>query len=215
MSEIEWSDENSRAYARYMEKNVRFDHRRFAEYIAADWPQAPAGGLVLDVAGGPAFLLLEVARHLREPRLMVADSSPVMIEIGRERAARQGFTLEARLCPAEKLDLPDGCVDLVLCKHFLRLATDTDASLREMARVLKPGGRAYFIDFNGERPWLGATLLQLWIQLTAPKFLRHGFRASMATGLRASCLPARMRAAGFADAEILRDGVSYLVRAAR
>jgi ubiquinone/menaquinone biosynthesis C-methylase UbiE len=212
---IEWSAETSRAYARYMETNVPHDHRVAAKRIAADWPTLARGATVVDVAGGPAFLLLELAPLLAEPRLVVTDGSAEMIELGHERAKARGFELEGHVCPAEQLTLADGSADLVVCKHFLRLASDLDASLREMARILRPGGRAYFVDFNAERPWLGSKLLQLWILFTAPSFIRWSFGKTMALGLPASSLPARLRAAGFASAEVLRSSVSYLVRATR
>jgi ubiquinone/menaquinone biosynthesis C-methylase UbiE len=215
MSEIEWNDETCREYARYMESVVPHDHRKFAAQIARDWPEVPTGATVVDIAGGPAFLALELAPYLTEPRLVVTDLAPLMIEIGHQRAAARGRTVEGRVCPAEALDLPDASADLILCKHFVRLATDLDASLREMVRILKPGGRAYLIDFNADRPWLGAKLLHGWILLTAPAFLRAGFGATMALGLPAASLPPRLRAAGFRDADVLRSSVSYLVRAIR
>jgi ubiquinone/menaquinone biosynthesis C-methylase UbiE len=215
MSEIEWNDETCQQYARYMETVVPHDHRKFAARIARDWPEVPAHATVVDIAGGPAFLALELAPCLTEPRLVVTDLAPRMIELGHQRAAARGRTVEGRVCPAEALDLPDASADLVLCKHFVRLAADLEACLREMVRILKPGGRAYLIDFNADRPWLGAMLLRNWIKLTAPPFIRAGFSASMALGLPAASLPARLRAAGFAEADVLRNSVSYLVRAVR
>jgi ubiquinone/menaquinone biosynthesis C-methylase UbiE len=198
-----------------METNIRFDHRRWAHRIALDWPDRPAGATVVDVAGGPAFLLLELAPRLREPRLIVADASPIMTEIARERAGQRGVLIETVTCPAETLDLPDACADLVVSKHFVRFARDLDAALREMARILRPGGRVYLIDFNREGPLLGARLLHLWILLTAPAFIRDPFWGSLRQGLPVSSLPPRLAAAGFAEPRILSRGVSYLVAAQR
>lgn len=214
-ADLEWTEEMSREYARYMEMNVKYDHREWAKMIAADWPQVPASASVVDVAGGPAFLLLEVAPLLKEPQLILTDGSPLMITIGQERAAPRHYEIEGHVCLAEQLALPDATADLVLCKHFLRFAQDLDQSLREMARVLKPGGRAYLIDFNGEGPWLGSLLLRLWIRCTAPTFISTNFARSMALGLPAASLPERIKAAGFSEAVVLYSGVSYLIRAVR
>lgn len=215
MSEIEWNDETCQQYVRYMERVVPHDHRKFAARIAKDWPEVPARATVVDVAGGPAFLSLELAAHLTDPHLVVADVAPLMIEMGRQRAAARGISLESHVCAAEAMDLSDASADLVLCKHFLRLATDLDACLREMVRILKPGGRAYLIDFNADRPWLGAKLLHGWILLTAPPFIRASFGETMALGLSVASLPPRLRAAGFSDTQVLHGSVSYLVRAVR
>lgn len=215
MIEFEWTEQMSRDYAAYMEKNVKHDHRAWAERIATDWPEAPAGALVADVAGGPGFLLFELAPRLKSPRLVLTDSSPLMLSLARERAARLGVEVEVHLCPAEKLKLPDASMDMVLCKHALRFAPDLDAVLRELARVLRPGGRAYVIDFNPDGPRLGSLLLLTWIKLTAPPFIRANFGPTMRMGPPASALPSRFRAAGFREAVVLHPGVSYLIRAVR
>jgi ubiquinone/menaquinone biosynthesis C-methylase UbiE len=215
MSEQEWTEELSRDYTRYMEKNLRYDTRPWARRIAADCSDLPAGAAVLDVAGGPAFLLLELAPLLPSPRLLLADFAPTMIKLGQERAAARGLTVEGYTCPAEKLGLPAASVDVAICKHFLRLASDVDAVLGELARVLKPGGRAYIVDFNGEAPRLGATMLRFWIRLTAPKYLSVDFDRSIRTGLPASTLPERLVRAGFREADVLAGGVAYLVRGTR
>jgi ubiquinone/menaquinone biosynthesis C-methylase UbiE len=214
-SETEWTEEMSRGYARYMERNVKHDHRPCAKRIAADWPGAPPGATVVDVAGGPAFLLLELAPLLKQPRLVLTDISPLMLEIARERAAQRGVEVQTVLCPGERLELADGSVDLLVCKQFLRLAADQGAVLREAARVLRPGGRAYVIDFNAKGPLWGQLLLNAWIQLTAPRFIRGMFWGTMSCGLAASEVPAAMRVAGFSEASLLRSGVSYLARGVR
>jgi ubiquinone/menaquinone biosynthesis C-methylase UbiE len=215
MAEVEWTEEMSRLYAAYMKRNVKHDHRRWAEWIARDWPEAPAGATVADVAGGPAYLLLELAPRLKSPRLVLTDSSPVMVKLAGEQGERLGLAIETHLCPAEKLDLPDASVDLVTCKHALRFAPDQDAVLRELARVTKPGGRAYCIDFNPDGPRLGSLLLLSWIKLTAPRFIAANFGPSMRMGPSPDALLARFRAAGFRAADLLHPGVSYLIRAVR
>jgi ubiquinone/menaquinone biosynthesis C-methylase UbiE len=147
--------------------------------------------------------------------VIVTDLSPTMLENGRERAAARRIPIECRLCPAEKLDAAPGSVDVVVCKHFLRLARDVDAVFAELARVLKPGGRTYVIDFDGEAPWLTGRLLELRVRLTAPAFLRENFPASRRSGLPASGLPSRLQAAGLTDAAVLHRGVASMVRAVR
>ena len=215
MGDIEWTEQVSREYTRYMETVVRHDHRPCAQRILADWPDCPAGATVVDVAGGPGFMLLELGPHVPRARMILTDISEAMIELGRERARARGHEIEGKVCPAERLDLPDAAADLLVCSHFLRLAPDLDGTLREAARVLRPGGRAYFADFNQEGSWPLKRLLHLWIVLTAPAFFRRSFGETLRIALPASTLPARLRAAGFRDARVVHDGVSFLVRADR
>ena len=215
MSDVEWDEQTSRAYARYMEKVVPRDHRPTAQRILADWPDCPSGATVVDVAGGPGFMLLEVGPHLRQARMVLLDSAATMIQLGRERAAARGHELEGRVCPAEKLDLPDASADLVVCSHFLRLAKDLDATLREIARILRPGGRAYLTDFDQEGSWILKRFLHLYILLTGPRLLSKDFGETLRIALPASTLPARLKAAGFGDARVLHRSVSFLVRADR
>jgi SAM-dependent methyltransferase len=65
-----------------------------------------------------------------------------MVDAMRERAVREGVTLDARRMDAEQLDLPAGSFDVALCALGLMYCPDPLAALREMHRVLRPGGRA-------------------------------------------------------------------------
>ena len=209
----EWTEEQSQAYLTYMESNVRYDHRRWAQAIARDWPDLREGATVVDVAGGPAFLTLELAPLLCSPSIIVTDFSATMLARATERAAQRGQAIEVVECPAERMALPDGCADLVVCKHFIRLATDVDLVLREAVRVLRPGGRAYFVDFAGDAPLLGRVALYLWIRATGPKVITEMFWDTMKSGMTAAKLVDRMKAAGFDGVQTISSGVSYLVRA--
>jgi ubiquinone/menaquinone biosynthesis C-methylase UbiE len=215
MSEQEWTEEMSRIYAAYMRRNIRFDHRQWAHRIAADASRAGSGVTIAEVAGGNGFLLFELAALFHEPRLLLTDSSRLMTELAHEEANARHLQVETRLCPAEKLDLPDTTTDLVVCKHAIRMLADVDAALREMRRILKPGGTAYLIDFSGDASWLRKRLLDTWIKLTAPAFLGHYFWKSINTGLRPSRLIEKLGQAGFSDSRMLAHGVSYLIRATK
>lgn len=215
MADTEWTEAQSQAYLAYMESNVKYDHRRWAEAIARDWPDLPEGATVVDLAGGPAFLSLELAPLLRRPRIVVADFSATMLARARQRAAQRGREIEVLECPAEALAMPSGSADLVICKHFIRLAKAVDPVLCEAARVLRPGGRAYFVDFAGDGPLPGRILLYLWIRATGPKVITDMFWGTMKSGFRAADVARRLEAAGFARATVLSSGVSYLVRGDR
>jgi SAM-dependent methyltransferase len=79
-----------------------------------------------------------------------------MVEAARHRGAELGLTnVEYRVMDAERLDLPDGSVDGVICRWGYMLMADPAAAFRETRRVLRPGGHLCFSVFaNAERnPW--------------------------------------------------------------
>ena len=70
------------------------------------------------------------------------DMTPAMLETARSSAVAAGMTnVEFRAGFGESLPVEDGWADVVISNGVLNLMPDKDAALREMARVLKPGGR--------------------------------------------------------------------------
>ncbi|MEM1416657.1 MAG: methyltransferase domain-containing protein [Myxococcota bacterium] len=97
------------------------------------------GEHVLDVATGPGTLALPAAAIARVTAL---DFSSQMIERVRTRAARRGVELETRVGDGQDLPFPDACFDVAFSMFGLFLFPDRQAGFRELARVLRPGGRA-------------------------------------------------------------------------
>lgn len=211
MTELDWSDTTSREYARYMEKNIRYDYRRWATKILVDLPTRTGGTTVVDVAGGPGFLALEVGRHLDQPRLWVVDGSPTMLELASENGRKYSLDIVARRGEAERLEFPDRFADVVLCKHFIRLSPNPERALHEMTRILKPGGRVYVVDFDRDAPALRRWLLTLWIRFTAPSFIRSAFHDALRTGFPDSRMVTMFHEAGLRNPRVLSRGTSYLV----
>lgn len=95
---------------------------------------------VLDVATGAGHTAAAIAPHVRE--VVATDLAPQMIERTCELAAARGLSnLTAQVMDVEALDFPDHSFDAVTCRiaphHFL----DIQQAVREMARVLRPGGQ--------------------------------------------------------------------------
>src|SRR5262245_11313046 len=105
---------------------------------------APApGDTVLELAAGVGDTGLEAAAAVGpEGRLISTDLTPAMVEVARRRAAQVGAAnVEHRVMDAERIDLPEGSVDGVLCRFGYMLMADPAAALAGTRRVLRPGGR--------------------------------------------------------------------------
>ena len=114
---------------------------------------------ILDVAGGTgdiAFRIRKATSH--DTHITVSDINPAMLEVGRARAQDKGFIsgfdwVEAN---AESLPFEDNSFDVYTIAFGLRNVTHIDTALKEAARVLKPGGRFFCLEFSHvEHPFIG------------------------------------------------------------
>ncbi len=101
------------------------------------------------MAGGTGDLARALAREVG-PRGMVVhtDINQAMLRAGRERLLDEGLVLPTVLCDAERLPFQSGRFDLVTVAFGLRNMTHKDLALREMNRVLRPGGRLLVLEFS-------------------------------------------------------------------
>ena len=107
------------------------------------------GDRALDIAGGTGDLSLAFAKKVGKTGQVVhTDINYAMLSTGRERLLNKGLVLPTVVCDAEKLPIPDGHFDLVSEAFGLRNMTHKDAALKEMNRVLKPGGKLLVLEFS-------------------------------------------------------------------
>jgi 2-polyprenyl-3-methyl-5-hydroxy-6-metoxy-1,4-benzoquinol methylase len=100
---------------------------------------------VLDVACGPGIVAEALARDACE--VVGCDITPEMLDKARERCAKAGLA-NTRFTPgrAEALPFPDASFDVVVSRSAVHHFPDPSAVFREMARILKPGGRIITVD---------------------------------------------------------------------
>jgi len=100
----------------------------------------PRGGRALDLGCGPGFWTVELAR--RGFRVCASDLTETALDLARKRCEVFGVTAEFNLQNAERMDFPDAAFDHVNCQGVIHHTPDTEACVREIARVLAPGGTA-------------------------------------------------------------------------
>ena len=106
---------------------------------------------ILDVAGGTGDIAFRHYKHTDgQAKITVSDINQSMLEVGQDRAYDKGITniKDWVVADAAELPFPDSSFDIYTIAFGLRNVTRIDDALREAARVLKPGGRFYCLEFS-------------------------------------------------------------------
>ena len=123
-------------------------HRAWKHYTVTVANPQP-GDRVLDIAGGTGDLSLAFAPKVGPTGQVVhTDINEAMLSEGRTRLLDAGVILPTLVCDAEKLPFPDGHFDIVTVAFGLRNMTHKDVALKEMQRVLRPGGKLLVLEFS-------------------------------------------------------------------
>jgi ubiquinone/menaquinone biosynthesis C-methylase UbiE len=132
--------------ARWYDRTTRRDMPEFLRLAARIAAVVPASAAVLEVAPGPGFLSIELAR--RGLDVTAVDISKTFVEIGRRNAAAAGVSARFEVGDAAALPCPDASVDFVVCRAAFKNFSQPVKALAEMRRVLRPGGTALLIDMR-------------------------------------------------------------------
>lgn len=130
----------------------QFPRGMWESFTGAGNPQplvdARPGETVLDLGCGAGLDLCLYAQKVGSTgKLFGLDLSSSMLEKARANLASLGVeNVDWLLAPADAIPLPDDAVDLVTANGIYNLSPDKDAVMREVARVLKPGGRTIFAE---------------------------------------------------------------------
>ena len=123
-------------------------HRAWKAYTVLVANVRP-GQQVLDIAGGTGDLALAFAPKVGSTgRVVHTDINEAMLREGRNRLIDAGVCLPTLVCDAERLPFADAGFDVVTVAFGLRNMTHKDLALKEMSRVLKPGGKLLVLEFS-------------------------------------------------------------------
>ena len=136
---------------------MSFGIHRLWKHIAIDLANVRSGQQVLDLASGTGDLAARFAALVGpQGKVVMSDINAAMLEEGRKRMIDSGHVgnVEYMQIDAEKIPFADNSFHCVTIAFGLRNVTDKEQALREMLRVLKPGGRALVLEFShpGSKP---------------------------------------------------------------
>jgi demethylmenaquinone methyltransferase/2-methoxy-6-polyprenyl-1,4-benzoquinol methylase len=145
-----------------------FQYLRWREFLVSRMALRP-GNLVLDVCTGTAGVAMEIADH-HDGRIVGLDVSHLMLEAGLRAVEKKNLDGRVQLVQgrAERLPFPDKTFDAVVFTYLLRYVQDPDATIRELSRVLKTGGKLLSLEFDiPEALWVRA-LWEIYNRVVMP-----------------------------------------------
>jgi ubiquinone/menaquinone biosynthesis C-methylase UbiE len=109
--------------------------------------QLPHGSAVLEVAPGPGYFCIELAKR-GSCHITGLDISHSMVKIATKKAAEADVNVEFMQGSASNMPFPAGSFDFLLCRAAFKNFAQPVEALKEMCRVLRPGGRGLIIDLK-------------------------------------------------------------------
>lgn len=149
------------------DRNVTETHLQLAEDALRRAGFRP-GMRFLDVAAGSGALALPAARMGAE--VVAIDHSPVMIRLLDQRVQDEGLPVRSQVMDGQALGFADGSFDMAGSQFGVMLFPDMPAGIREMARVVRPGGRVLVIAYADPRRMEFLGFFTRAVQSVRPEF---------------------------------------------
>ncbi len=109
----------------------------------------PAGGRVLEIAPGPGYFCIELAK-LGDFQITGLDISKSFVKIASENAARTGVRVDFRQGNASDMPFEDQSFDFTFCQAAFKNFSEPVQAIAEMYRVLRPGGISVIVDMRSD-----------------------------------------------------------------
>ena len=133
--------------ANWYARNTARDMPDFVALAQRVTATLPAGTRILEVAPGPGYLSIEIARR-GAYQVIGLDISHTFVEIAARNAREANVDIDFRQGNASAMPFAAGSFDLVVCRAAFKNFSEPVKAISEMCRVLKPGGRAMIIDLR-------------------------------------------------------------------
>jgi demethylmenaquinone methyltransferase/2-methoxy-6-polyprenyl-1,4-benzoquinol methylase len=129
--------------------------------------------LILDMASGTADMAILACRLLNPKKVTGIDLSAEMLDIGRKKVEKEGFSEKIELLKGdgEAINFPDSSFDAVMAAFGVRNFENLENGLKEMYRVLKSGGKLAILEFSTPKPGF-RKLYNLYMGIVAPEVAR-------------------------------------------
>jgi demethylmenaquinone methyltransferase/2-methoxy-6-polyprenyl-1,4-benzoquinol methylase len=129
---------------------------------------------ILDIATGTADMAIIAYRMLNPEKIIGLDLSEEMLKIGREKVEKEGLIpfIHLQSGDSEAISFADNSFDAVMVAFGVRNFENLDKGLKEMLRVLKPGGKLVVLEFSRPRTKIFRNLYNLYMSIVAPEVAR-------------------------------------------
>jgi ubiquinone/menaquinone biosynthesis C-methylase UbiE len=165
----------------YAKNTGRGDRLRwFVDYAKVVAERVAPGGRVLEVAPGPGFLAIEIAKAGRHS-VTGLDISESFVRIARDNAGKAGAAVDFRHGNASAMTFPEGSFDFVVCTAAFKNFSDPVGALNEIHRVLAPGGQASIFDLRKDASLddIATEVRNMHLSAVSALFTRWVFRFSL------------------------------------
>jgi ubiquinone/menaquinone biosynthesis C-methylase UbiE len=170
------------------------------------------GSDVLEVAPGPGYLAVELAR--RGYRVTTLDASTSFVRIARENAVKAGVNVGVHHGNASQMPFADATFDFIVCEAAFKNFSDPVGALDEMHRVLRPGGEASITDLRKDaaRADIDAEVGKMQLSTWNALFTRWSFRFLLKRAYTREQFEQMARQSRFGRCEISANGIGFEVR---
>ena len=129
---------------------------------------------ILDVATGTCDMAIISYKLLRPEKITGIDISGEMLKVGRKKIEKEGLTsvIELQTGDSETINFADNSFDAVTVAFGVRNFENLESGLKEMLRVLKPGGKLIVLEFSRPRTKIFRSLYNLYMSIVAPEVAR-------------------------------------------